>query len=128
MPGLGGLGPGYSGRTRLKPRVPFGDGLQVTAGYQFFYFLPIHFADVETKAYPAARTDVGGQVVFHRVRRHEDLVVAGEGFAADGNDAVAVMVVQEIGEDFFADAEAGVVSLQFPGGFGKGKADFRQFR
>jgi hypothetical protein len=102
--------------------------LQVAAGYEFFYFFPIHLADVETQAYPTPGTDVGGQVVFRRVRRHEDLVVAGEGFAANGNDTVAVVVVEEISEDFFADTEAGVVSPEFPGSFGKSEADFRQFR
>src|SRR5579863_960992 len=88
-----------------------GGGLEVAAGYQFSYFFPVHFADVETKPNPAARADVGGQVVFHRIGRNENLVIAGESFAANGNDAVAVMVVEEIGKDFLADMEAGMVAL-----------------
>jgi hypothetical protein len=32
-------------------------------------------------------------------------VFAGEEFACDGDDAVAVMIVEEVGEDFFADSE-----------------------
>jgi len=102
-----------------------GRGLQVAAGHQFFDFVPVHFSDVETKTNPTARAYVGGQVVFHRIGRNEDLVVAGESFAANGNDAVAVMVIEEIGEDFLSDTEAGVVSLQLPCSFGKGEADIR---
>ena len=85
--------------------------MKVAADYEFSYFFPIHFTDIETKADPAARADVRRQVVFHRIGRDEDLVIAGESFAANGNDAIAMMVVEEVSEDFLADTEAGVVSL-----------------
>jgi len=85
--------------------------LEVAAGYQFSHLFPVHFADVETKADPSARTDVRRQVVFHRIGRNEDLVVAGESFTADGNDAVAVMVVEKVSEDLLTDTETGVVPL-----------------
>ena len=106
-------------------RPSFGSCLQVAAGHQFSDFFPIHFAEVETKADPAARPDVGGQIEFHGIGRHKHGVVAGKSFAADGNDAIAVMVVEEVSEDLLSYAEAGVITLQFPGSFGKSEADFR---
>jgi hypothetical protein len=38
-------------------------------------------------------------------------VIPGQSLPANGNDAIAVMVVQEVSEDFFTDTEAGVIAL-----------------
>src|SRR5271166_3477419 len=87
-------------------------------------FFPIDFADVEAQPDPASRSDVGGHVEFFRVGGDQRDVVAGEDFAIDADDAVAVVVVEEIAEGFLADGDAGVAATQgLACGFGKREAD-----
>ena len=38
-------------------------------------------------------------------------VIPGQSLPANGNDAIAVMVVQEVTEEVFTDTEAGVIAL-----------------
>ena len=34
----------------------------VASGYQFLYFVPVYFPDIQAIAYPAARADIGWQI------------------------------------------------------------------
>ncbi len=68
-------------------------------------FGPVDFGEVEAEGDPAAWADVGGEVVASGLRFSEGGVFAGEDFAGDGDDAVTMVIVEEVGEGFFADSE-----------------------
>ena len=97
-------------------------------GYQFLDFFPVDLADIQAKADPSARADVGGHVELLRIGGDEGGVVAGKDFAGDSDDAVAVVIVEEIGEDLLADFEAGVTAHHFPGRFGQRETDLGEAR
>ncbi len=59
---------------------------------------------------------IGRRVKALRLRRHERGIVFGAGFGGDANDAIAVVVIQEISEGFFAGAKCGVVATVFETG------------
>src|SRR5262249_31359463 len=63
------------------------------------------------KADPAPRSDVGGDEEADRVGAGEHLVFSLIRLEAGGDDAVAVVVVEEIGEHFVAHPETGVVAV-----------------
>jgi len=90
---------------------------QIAGEQEFADFVPIDFADVEAEGDPAARADVGGQVVALGLRSGEGGVFSGEDFAGDGDDAVAVMIVEEVGEGFLAHEELRVGGVDFASGF-----------
>src|SRR6266481_4489671 len=87
----------------------------IAAEDEFAHFVPIHFAHIQTKRDPASWPNIGGQIAAVRLSGDERYVVAGQGFAGDGNDAVAVMVVEEVSEGAFADQKRGVPAVFFPG-------------
>jgi hypothetical protein len=91
-------------------------------------FVPVDFADVEAEGDPASGCEVGREIESARLGFREGLVVAGEDFAGDGNDAVAVMVVEEISEGLFADEELRVGTMNEARGFRKRKGDFGEMR
>ena len=73
----------------------------VAATDEFRNFIPIDFTDVEAKSDPSFRSHVGGQKESAGLRVGESSVVSGQNLAIEGDDAVPVMVVEEIGERFF---------------------------
>ena len=87
---------------------------------------PVDFGQIETECDPAARADVGREIVAFRLGFGEGSVIAGEDFAGDGDNAVAMMVVKKISEDFFADRKSGVGIFEFARGFGKSEREFGQ--
>jgi len=97
----------------------FGSGKVVAGQEKIADFGPVDFGQVETEGDPAARTDVGWEIVAFRLGFGEGGVFAGKDFTGDGDDAVTVVVVEEIGEDFFSDQKSGVGKLEFARGFGK---------
>jgi len=66
-------------------------------------FRPVDFGEIETESDPSARADVGREIVAFRLSFGEGGVFAGEDFAGNGDNAVAMAVIEEIGEYFFAD-------------------------
>ena len=75
-----------------------GGGQAVAVGDEIGDFGPVDLADVEAKADPSSRADVGGAVKPRLIRCQEDLVFAAFGLETDGDDAVAVMVVEVVCE------------------------------
>ena len=72
---------------------------------------PIDDADVETQTEPAARTDVGRQVESRGLAARAIRVLAKLRLHANGDDAVAVMVVEKIREHFLAHEKGHVTPL-----------------
>jgi len=85
---------------------------------------PVDFGQIETERDPAARADVSREVVAFRLGFGEGGVIAGKDFAGDGDNAVTMMVVEEISKDFFADQKGGVGIFEYARGFGKSQREF----
>jgi hypothetical protein len=83
----------------------FGGGEEVACYEEIADFRPVDCREVEAESDPAARADIGGEIVALGLRSGEGGVFAREHFAGYGDDAVAAVIVEEIGEDFFADSE-----------------------
>src|SRR5690349_11641544 len=89
---------------------------------------PGHATPIEPHPEPAARANVGGQVEARRVEPRTVDVLAARRFHAHGYDAVAVVVVKEIGEYLAAHAVNHVIAFALVLGAGKGLADRRHAR
>jgi hypothetical protein len=81
--------------------------------------VPVDFGKVEAESDPTAWADVGREVVALGLGFGEGGVFTGENFAGDGDDAVTVVIVEEVGESSFADLERGVGAAEFARGFGE---------
>ena len=88
----------------------FGGGQAVAVGDEIGDFRPVDLADVEAKADPSSRADVGGAVEPRLIRCQEDLVLAALGPETDRDDAVAVVVIEVICEFLLPNGEGGVVT------------------
>ena len=102
----------------------FGSDKGVAAEDEIGDFVPVDFADVEPESDPASGCEVGREIEPARLGLREGFVVAGEDFAGDGNDAVAVMVVEEVGEGLFANEKLRVGTMKEARGFRRRKGDF----
>jgi len=89
--------------------------------------VPVDVPQIEPYAEPTARTDVRGQVEAPRVAGGPVDVLSKRRLAADGHDAVSVMVLEKIGEDPAPYAEVGVITTDRALGFRKGQTDLAQF-
>jgi hypothetical protein len=103
---------------------PLGRDKLVAATDEFRNFVPIDFTDVQAECGPSFRCEIGGQKKSAGLSGGERFVVSGENFAGDSDDAVSVMVVEEIGKRLFSNQEAGVLAVVPARGLGKRKADF----
>lgn len=101
----------------------FGGNETIAAAGEFGHFVPIHLAHIEAEGNPASGAHVGRQVEAFGTRRHQGGVVSLHDFAAEGNDAVAVMVIEEPGEGLLADEECGMQAGEGTGGLGEGETD-----
>src|SRR5262249_9810715 len=95
----------------------------ITARDQFGHFVPIHCTYIQPERHPASWSDVSRQVKPVRLGGGQRYIVARQHLAGDRNDAIAVVVVQEICEDLLPDHEACVSSANLTGGLWKRKAD-----
>jgi hypothetical protein len=60
------------------------------------------------------------------MRPDKTLIVVREDLAADADDVVSVVIVQEVDEDFFRHPESGVFPLVFARGSGKSETNAGQ--
>ncbi|MGA9242572.1 MAG: hypothetical protein WBW03_11390, partial [Silvibacterium sp.] len=90
------------------------------------YLIPIDFADVESKRYPASGGEVGGQIEAAGLRLGERVVLAWHYLAGDCHHAVSVMVVEEVGEGLFPDEELCVRPVDLTYGLREREGDLSQ--
>ena len=95
---------------------------------QFRNLFPIHLAHIETQSHPTSRPDVGRHVEPRRVGSDQRVIVAGQDFAAEADNAISMMVVQEICEGFSAYPERRVAPGILARCFGQGETNFRHPR
>src|SRR5689334_18586868 len=89
----------------------FGWGDQAVAGRdELGDFGPVDFGGIQAQGDPTSGGYVGGEEEASRMSGGESGVVAGKDFRGYGDDAVAVMVVEEPGEVLFADLKSGVLA------------------
>jgi hypothetical protein len=103
---------------------PLGRDELVASADEFGNFFPIDFAGVQAESDPSFRSYVGGQIKPAGLSVGESFVVSGQDLAIDGDDAVSMMVVEEIGKRLFSNPEAGVLTVVPARSLGKRKADF----
>jgi hypothetical protein len=87
-------------------------------------FTPIYFAEIEAERDPTLVREISRRVELFGIGADQRLVIAGENFAGEADDAIAVMIIEEVGESFFADDETCVRAVKPASGFGKGESDF----
>ena len=92
---------------------PPGGHEAVAVADEVCHFLPVGLADVQPKADPSPRADIRRQVEPGGIYGRQLGVLAWPHFEANGDDAVAMVIVEEISERFLPHREAGVVSLHF---------------
>lgn len=98
--------------------------LRVAAVEEFFDFIPVDGGAIEPEADPAARTDIGGHVELARAGFDQKSILAGEDLAPEAEDAVAVMIVEKVGEDLFANEKSNVIAFCLAGYGRQREADF----
>lgn len=98
------------------------------APHQFGDLIPIDLADVQAERDPTARANIGGKIKSLGLRRGQCLVLAGQNFAGDRDDAISVMIVQKIREGLLAREKLGVAAEHLALGAGEREADFRDAR
>ena len=74
----------------------FGRDEAVAAGDELGDFCPIHAGNIQAQPDPSFGPHVGGLVELGGLGGDQRLVIAGQNFAGDADDAVAVMVVQVV--------------------------------
>jgi hypothetical protein len=75
-----------------------------------------NLAHVQSQRDPALRCDVGGQIKSARLRLRQRLVVAEEYLAGDRDDAITVMVIEEVSESLLPDEKLRVRSVNLASG------------
>src|SRR5580658_6173444 len=103
------MGPARS-RRLSKRGEPLGREQPVTPDDQLGNFVPVNLADIQAQRDPTAGSEVHRQVESCGIRGHQRGIVAADYFARHGNDAVAVMAIQEISELLLPDLETGVLT------------------
>lgn len=93
---------------------------------QIPHFVPVDFSPVEPERHPPFRSDVSGKIESFRLSLDQRFVVAGLHFARHSDDAVSVMIVQEVSEGLFPYQELRMGSGGHPRGIRKGQSDLRQ--
>jgi hypothetical protein len=73
---------------------------------------PIDRASIEPQAEPTSGANIGRKIEVLRVTARTVDVLAQRGLAAHRNDAVAMVVVQEVREDPLPDPKVGVITAQ----------------
>ena len=104
----------------------FGGSKEIAAEEKFADFVPVDLAGVEAESDPSARTDVGGQIVTLGLSSGQGGIFSWKNFAGDGNNAVAVVVMQEVSESSFAHKKGSVGAMEFALGFGKSESKLGQ--
>ena len=107
---------------------PFGGDEDVAAAHQLPDFVPVDFAGVETQGHPTSRPDICRKAKTVRLGGHEGLVVARQRFAGEGDDAVAMMIVEKVREYFLADEKGDVPAVKLVRSFRQGLRDLDQAR
>jgi hypothetical protein len=92
------------------------------------YLRPIDGAEVQPQTEPTPRANIRGKVEAPRLARCAINVFAERSLAAYRDNAIAVVIVQKVGEHSGANSKVGVISAHAPFGFRQGEADPRQFR
>ena len=87
-------------------------------------FVPIDFAGVEAERNPSARGDVGREIESLGLSLSQPLVIARQDFAGNGDDTIAVMVVEEVGESLFLHQELGMRAVDDSYCLGQGEGEF----
>lgn len=86
-------------------------------------FVPVGFAAVEAERHPPSVSEIVGQVVAARLRGDQRGVFSRQDFAGNADDAVAMMVVEKVGEGLLADEKLSVRAVHRPGGFREGHCE-----
>src|SRR4051794_29557854 len=98
----------------------------VSAADQLGDFFPVDFAGVEAEGDPTAGSHVSREVEAIGLGGGQRLILTGEDLAGYRDNAVAVMVVEEVGEGLFADQELRMATLKLARDLGQGKAELRE--
>src|SRR5271169_5904920 len=91
------------GLRRDESGEALGRNENVAGGKQIGNLVPIYFADIEAKSDPTFRANVGRKIESILLSGDKRGIFRRHDFARDRDNAVAVMVVEKIGEGFLAD-------------------------
>jgi len=75
----------------------------VTGQQQISHFGPVDLASIKAERYPSSGRHICRKIESARLSFNKRLVLARENFAGDSHDAIAVVVVEKIGEGLLAD-------------------------
>jgi hypothetical protein len=93
----------------------FGQGLwrseTVAEFYNVLNFRPVDLPSVKPKTEPSAWTYVGRQIEPFRFTTRTVYVLAKRGLTAYRDDSIAVVVIEEVREDFLTNAKVRVVTV-----------------
>jgi hypothetical protein len=95
--------------------------------HEIFNLRPIYRLAVQPQTEPATRANIRRKIEALRFPQRAIDVFAEGRFATHRDNAVAVVIVQKVGEHFAAYAKIGVIAARTPLGFRQGEANLRQF-
>lgn len=69
---------------------------RVAAKQEFSDFLPVNVAHVQPQRYPSSRAYVGGKIKSVGLSLDQRVVVARQNLSGDCDDAIAMMIIEEV--------------------------------
>src|SRR6185436_7413694 len=108
-------------------RKLLGSLMAIAAERVLGHLLPVDLADVQPETDPAARPDVGRQIEPGGIELGQIPVLPQPRLEAGGDDAVPMMIVEEIGKHLFPHPKRGVLPVDLARRLGKAETDLREF-